>query len=241
MIRILIFSFLLLLVSGCKKDKDVFAIGTPSDFLSDVNYKKLRVEFVYAAGMRPAASTLDNIRSFLTEHLKKPDGIEFTEKEIGSPGKSVFSIDDIRAIEQTHRNTEKDDKTITAWIFFADGDYAANGQGSKVLGVAYGVSSMAVFEKTIREFSGGLTQPAETTVETIVSNHEFGHILGLVNNGISMAEDHQDQAHGKHCNNSKCLMYYSTETSDLISNLLGNTIPELDNNCLNDLRKAGGK
>jgi hypothetical protein len=56
-----------------------------------------------------------------------------------------------------------------------------------------------------------------------------------------MVNNHQDEANGRHCTNSNCLMYYEAETSDLVANLLGNTVPALDNHCLEDLRANGGK
>jgi predicted Zn-dependent protease len=240
MIRI--YLVLLILISvGCKKEKDVRGKGTPSDFLSDANYTRMTIELVYAKGMRPSENTISNLVEFLNRHLKKPGGIEINEKEIPSPGKNPYTIADLMEVEKTHRSENKNDKTITAWLYFADADYSGNQQNSKVLGVAYDESSMAVFEKTVREISGGLTQPDRTLVESTVSHHEFGHILGLVNNGLPPVSNHQDAAHGSHCKNTTCLMYYAAETSDLIANLLGNTVPVLDQDCADDLRAGGGK
>ncbi len=88
---------------------------------------------------------------------------------------------------------------------------------------------------------GGLAQPSRAAAETAVINHEFGHLLGLVNNGTPMIGDHQDEPHGKHCDNSKCLMYYAAETSDLLANLLTGAVPGLCVNCENDLKGNGGK
>lgn len=64
---------------------------------------------------------------------------------------------------------------------------------------------------------------------------------GLVNKGTALTSLHQDGVHGKHCSNSGCLMYYEAETSDIINNLLGDPIPSLDQNCINDLKANGGK
>ena len=72
-------------------------------------------------------------------------------------------------------------------------------------------------------------------------NHEFVNILGLVNNGTTPQSTHQDTPHGAHCSDDTCLMYYQADTSDMISNLLGGKIPELDAACLADLKANGGK
>jgi hypothetical protein len=100
---------------------------------------------------------------------------------------------------------------------------------------------MVIFEKTIREFSGGLGKPSATTLETTVSLHEFGHILGLTNNGTPMQSAHQDEPNGKHCNNKDCLMYWAVENSNIISTLTGGNIPQLDAQCVADLKANGGR
>ena len=70
--------------------------------------------------------------------------------------------------------------------------------------------------------------------------HEIGHILGLVNNGAAMVTAHEDGDNRAHCTNTNCLMYYTIETTGLM-NMLNNNIPQLDANCINDLRASGGK
>lgn len=77
-------------------------------------------------------------------------------------------------------------------------------------------------------------------VEQSVMKHEVGHILGLVNLGAPMQTNHQDAEHGKHCINENCLMYWATETGNFISNLTGSSPPQLDANCIADLRANGG-
>ena len=232
---------LLTFLCACKKEKDVQVKDTPSDFLSDLNYNTMKVELAYVSGMRPTDGTIAQLTEFLNKRLNKPAGIDIVTKEIPSPGLNSYTVEDLGEIEKNYRSEKNAGKLITAWIFYADNDYSSDAQNAKVLGVAYGPSSMAVFEKTVREYSGGLTQPDRTLVESTVSQHEFGHVLGLVNNGTAATSDHQDTAHGSHCKNTKCLMYYATETSDLIANILGKTVPTLDEDCMNDLRKAGGK
>lgn len=229
-------------ISGCKKDE--FARNdsvSPNDFLSGKKYEKLIVEIQYVTGYQPTTATVDNLKAFLQQRLNKPGGITIVQNAISSPGKTSFSIDDIKAVEKEYRTQHTSKKTLTAYFFFADADYASNSGSSKVLGIAYGNSSMVIFEKTIKDYSGGITQPPITTLETTVINHEFAHILGLVNNGTPVQSTHQDVAHGKHCNNANCLMYYTAETSDIVSNIIGGNILTLDGNCINDLIANGGK
>ena len=212
-----------------------------NDFLSESRYKQLVVEIAYVEGYKPQTASLNHLKSFLESRLNKSGGISINSVPVASPGKATYSLTDIRNIEETHRTKFPSGETLAAWLFFYDGDYAANQGDSKVLGVAYGATSMAVFGKTVAEFSGGLGQPSTYVLETTVMEHEFCHIFGLVNNGTNMVSGHQDATHGKHCSDKNCLMYYAAETSDFLSNFLGSNIPSLDEQCLHDLKNNGGK
>ncbi len=214
---------------------------TPKEFLSDATFNKLIIEIDYVNGYQPTTAAVNNIVAFLQTYLKKPMGIEISLKAISSPGKQILTIDDIQAVEKNNRTLTAEGTTLTAYFFIADGEYYQNTSNSKVLGVAYGSTAMVLFEKSIKDLSGGIGQPSVAMLESTVAEHEFGHLLGLVNNGSPMISSHQDNANGKHCNNSHCLMYYATETSDVLANLVGNTIPTLDDNCVSDLKGNGGK
>jgi hypothetical protein len=213
----------------------------PNDFLSEDQYDQLVVEIVYVEGYKPKSNSSYHLISFLQERLHKSGGITLSSTAIESPGKSVYSISDLQDLEEIHRAHATTDKTLTAWIMIVDGDYAENEDDAKTLGVAYGSSSMALFCKTIQEFSGGLGQPSTHVLETTVLKHEFCHVLGLVDNGTPMVENHLDTQHGKHCSNKNCLMYHAAETSQFITNFFAESVPSLKEQCLNDLKNNGGK
>ena len=240
--NIILLIFTILCGWSCNKEKSSSNSQiTPNDFLSDRKYETLEVEIVYVNGFEPSSTALGNLETFLNEILKKPGGISITTKSINSPGKDQFSINDLKKVEETHRTKYADGDKLAAYFFFADAGYSEDQGNSKVLGVAYAPTSMTIFEKTIQEFSGGLGEPSTSSLETTVINHEFGHILGLVNNGTPIQSAHQDVAHGKHCDIESCLMYYTAETSDIVGNILGSGIPQLDSQCLADLKANGGK
>jgi hypothetical protein len=232
----------LLIAGSCKKDKNPIDNNIRAhDFLSNDDYDKLVIEIQYVNGFEPTAATVDNLKTFLAQRLNKSNGVTVVLNAISSPAKSSLSLEEIKEIEKKSRSQHTSGKTLTAYFLFADVDYASNNGSSKVLGIAYGNTSMVVFEKSVREFSGGIGKPSETTLESTVSLHEFGHILGLTNNGTPMQNNHQDEPNGRHCSNNNCLMYWSVETSDVISNLTGGNIPALDAQCLADLKANGGK
>lgn len=240
---LLIIASLIFVLSGCRKDSpSVFAgVTAPNNFLSGKNYTSLIVEIQYVQGYKPSAQTINNLNSFLQSRLNKPGGIAFVIDSISSPGKSSFTLSDVLAIERVKRTQFMGGTTMAAYFLFVDGDYASNPSNGKILGIAYGSSSVAIFENSIRGYSGSFGQPQTYVLESTVTEHEFGHLLGLVNNGTPMQTNHQDVHNGAHCNNQNCLMYYNVETSDVMGNLLGGNIPSLDENCLNDLKGNGGK
>jgi len=224
-------------VSACRKGTLLEKNVSPNDFLSSKNYDNLVVEIQCVNGFVPTEQTQNNIKAFMNSRLNKPRGISVVLTNITS-SKTSYNLDEIKALEKDHRSQKTTRNTLTAYFLFVDADYAANSGNSKILGIAYGNSSMVIFEKTIRDNSGGIGLPSTATLETTVACHEMGHILGLVNNGSSMVSNHQEQGH--HCNNTNCLMYYNVETTDVIANLL-NGVPTLDNKCIEDLQANGGK
>ncbi len=243
-LRIIIILTILCFAFGCKKDDSHTPSAgyiKPADFLSDKKYKMLIVEINYVQGYKPTQEAVNNMVTFLSARLNKPKGVKVSMNSIASPRKSSFSHSDVVHLEKIHRKHFPLGDILTAHILFLDAGYIQDTDNTKYLGMAYGATSIAIFQKTVSDYSGGITQPSNEVLETTIINHEFGHTLGLVNNGTSMQTNHQDNNHGHHCDNEECLMYYATETTDIVDNLVGGNIPELDQNCITDLKNNGGK
>lgn len=243
-IKFLLFLFSFFIVISCRKKDDASpsSQGTgimAHDFLSADQYDKLIIQIQSVEGYELTNGTVDYLTTFLQQRLNKPMGISIVTSTIASSGKATLSFDEIRAIEKSNRTLSTNGKTLTAYFYVADADYSGNSADGQVLGVAYGPTSMAIFGKTIHDNSGGLGQSSQTMLESVVVSHEFGHILGLVNRGSGMQVNHEDQTHAKHCNNTQCLMYWQVQSNAAIG--IMNSVPSLDNNCINDLRGNGGK
>lgn len=240
--RLIILCAVLAFAAGCRKTEQVINNRSePVDFLSDKKYKSLVVEIQYVEGYKPTDAAMQNLRQFLEARLHKPAGIAFVYNPIASPGKAFYDVSDAEKIERNFREEHRHGATAAAYFLFLDGAYARDEENTKVLGIAYGGSSVVMFGKTIAGFSDNIMEPSRSTLETAVGIHEFGHLLGLVNDGTGMVNEHQDQAHPHHCNNTSCIMYYKAETSDILGILTGNDIPELDQQCISDLQANGGK
>jgi len=213
-----------------------------NDLLSSQNFTKLHLELVYVAGFKPTDNTISNFESFLSERLNKPGDVQIELREIDPLGQEVYSITEIRALEDDIRTKYNDENEIAVFGLFLDGEYSENTENGSVLGVAYRNTSFIIFEETVQRFSGQAFAPSTTVLETTVLNHEFGHLMGMVNAGTPLQSDHQDVEHGRHCTTEDCLMFWTAETGEGLVNMLsGGSIPTFDSLCLDDLRANGGK
>jgi hypothetical protein len=234
----------LVFLSGCHDDETAEEKNRkvrPNDYLSAETYTSLTVDVVYVEGLEPTATTVQALKSYLESVLNKPSGINVVLRSIPSPGAGIYSVETLKQVEFDQRTENTDGERLTAFIFFADGEYVNSTENSKILGVAYDYSSMAIFAQSVHDNSGGPGKPSTAKLETTAVNHEFSHILGLVNNGTPMTVDHHDNAHDGHCTNENCLMYYLAESSEIVPDLFGTATPVLDADCRADLVANGGK
>lgn len=233
----------ILSLSGCLKSDDISPESTVSarDFLSAETFDKLIVEIHYKYGFRPSNTTISQLQTFLEARLNKPSGITIIVEAIDTEATNTYTVEEIQEIEKTYRKHYPENKTLTAYILFAGGEYAENDE-SQILGAKYSSTSIVIFEGTIQDITGAsVGLPPIAIVESTVVLHEFAHLLGLVNNGTPMLDAHHDVTHGAHCTNENCLMYFSTETSSIFGGTVGGAVPTLDENCIRDLRANGGK
>jgi hypothetical protein len=216
--------------------------ATSRDFLSDQTYTNLVVEIQAVSGFAPSAGAQTQLVTFLNTYLNKPGGITVqVDAPLASPGKTSYSLDDVRAIEAANRVSYASGTQAVAYFLFLDGASTSDSSSGQILGIAHGPSSIVMMGGTIHASSGALGQPSRQVLETTVMQHEFGHLLGLTNTGTPMVAPHQDSAHGAHCSNTSCLMYWQVDTSNFLGNLLGGTVPSLDAGCIADLHANGGK
>ncbi|MBI3883929.1 MAG: hypothetical protein HY305_06925 [Sphingobacteriales bacterium] len=206
------------------------------DLLSAQQYTAVKIEIQYMAGFAPTATTINNLTNFLNSVINKPGGIEVIQNEVAAAS-TTLNLQDIALIEKNNRTVYTSGNQLGLYFLFTNGGYTQ----SNVLGIAYQNTSMCLFGKTIHDNSGGIGQASRIKLESAVIEHEAGHILGLVDIGTAMQTNHIDPGHANHCNNSNCLMYYASETSDALGFLVTGNIPSLDANCLADLHANGGK
>lgn len=238
--------FCLLFLTQCSKSDAVNSVASnlnnrnvgssANEFLSASTYPSVNIEIAYMPGYAPNTTALNNLQNFLSALVNKPGGLNITQRQIAASGKASLTLTEIRELEKINRTVFTTNNSLGVFVLYTDGGYS----DANTLGVAHKNTSMVIFGKTVHDNSGAVNQASLTKLETLVTEHEFGHLLGLVDLGSAMQVNHKDPA-SNHCTNSACLMYNVTQVNQMGGILLTSPVPPLDANCLNDLKANGGK
>lgn len=155
-----------------------------------------------------------------------------------------FTSDQILSIAAEHRDTPSSGSLASFYIVFLNGYYDdGTGPQDQVIGVSIGQTGViAIFKPVItatESFFVGVSRYVEQS--TLV--HEFGHAIGLVNNGLPLQTPHQDTAHGNHCLNDKCVMFWENEGAESAATFAQQTLATgsdilFGSECLDDIDAA---
>ena len=212
------------------------------DYISGGRYPSLLIEVDFIEGNEPSTEALGRMRSIFQQRLEKPLGVEYiVDSKIPiSQAKMRYQVGDILALESQYRRNHTDDVANRAqaviWMVYLNGESEFDDGQSRALGISYDASSVAVFKENIERTA---LPEVRDVVEAIVLVHEGGHLFGLVNNGIPMANPHEDPDHARHDASRDCVMYHRIETNDA-ARLLTEPPIDFDYACRVDLFAAGG-
>ena len=258
-VSILILFLSITLFTACKDDDADDAINDPTadnkkslgtsaeDILSNDIYNSLTIEFVYSLGFEPEEETKTAIVDFLNEHVTKPGGILIKETKINPPQGAPFDIDEIKDIEEENRTAYNVDDDLAIYVFFSNGNSTNDTDTTVTLGTAYRNTSIVLYKRTLQDLIANNQGSDIQTLETTTLEHEFGHILSLVNitKDDIHPDNHEDVDHERHCVVEDCLMYFEAtnagrkEVARFIESRTA--IPQLDPLCIEDLKAKGGK
>jgi hypothetical protein len=135
-----------------------------------------------------------------------------------------YRLADLQALEALHRGSEKSDTQSHLYVLYLSGRWFSDSDDDRTLGLTFGPSSIAIFvdqiENACRSSAGSVTDDSVRALicpltEAATWIHEIGHVLGLVDNGTAMVNDHRDPDHGRHDSNEQCIMHWSHESGKL--------------------------
>lgn len=177
--------------------------------------KKVVVEIDYGPSAQPyEGGTLFDANA---QRLFRDTGKTFTIQaptSIDEPTKSSLDVDELLAIAERHRDVKNSADTASFYVLFVNAKFKDTAMMVRddILGVSIGKTGViAMFKPVIESTKSILTPNLERFVEQTTLTHEFGHAIGLVNNGAPNIASHHDSAHGAHCSNDQCVMYWQNE------------------------------
>ena len=197
------------------------------NYIRSDNFQRLVIELDYVEGHGPRDGVTSQVRQRLAQVLAKPDGVVVIEDQrLSSHGSGkTWTFAELDTFANDQFGMTVTEGTIKMHLLFLDGEYDEDGSGT-VLGLAWKSTHAALFKDTINSScQGGIAGLNEEEfcrrAEVSVMQHELGHVLGLVNNGLPMVEDHEDPDHPHHDESEGCVMYWAYENPDQIGSLLG--------------------
>jgi len=165
-------------------------------------------------------------------------------QNVGTILDDSLTVDDILALARTHRMGSSSGSARHHYVLFVDGYFEdSTGMRDDILGVSIGSTGVIAMFKPVIASSSSFSS-VRAFVEQTVLVHEFGHEIGLVDNGIAMETPHIDSAHGAHCTNQDCVMFWSNSGGNIL-NFIANHMSSgskmlFDANCLADVHAHYG-
>jgi len=180
----------------------------------------------------PPETIVEVVEDSIQTLIQKPDGVsvELGEELDASSQSKVWPLEELDLlVQQVSASTLHDSETQHIYVLFLDGTLAvASEEGETRLGFAWGGDRIVIFRQAILDLCQSLTFSTDETSKrqkacqiagTEVWIHELGHLLGLVDNGLTMQEDHSDPDHQHHDIDPNCVMYWSSDTKLLMDKI----------------------
>ncbi|MCB9683059.1 MAG: hypothetical protein H6733_16465 [Alphaproteobacteria bacterium] len=165
--------------------------------------------------------------------------------ELPTLGEDTFTASRLIELSDAWRDTLSDAHTSVVHVLYLDGRFEDDGQvQDQVIGVSIGDTGVvAMFGPVLDQL--GLLPVTKRFGEQATLIHEFGHAMGLVDNGVDATTAHVDTAHGAHCTNDRCVMYWANEGASDMADFVSQYITTgsevlFDDACLDDMAAAHG-
>ena len=230
-------------------DADTEGLPRYSLLVRDTIFDELVIEIDSVPGMEPREETDDGLTGLLPDLVDKPGGVTAVrDGAIASRGADhVWTFDELDELAADSFDLEAPSGAIKIHMMYIDGHSELDGDGGVILGLAWSHTHLAMFKQTIEDNCASvpvlLREQVCAGAELSIATHEVGHLLGLVDNGLPMVDDHRDpdEAHGRHDASDACVMYYAYEGQALFDTLAdqltggGDAEIGFDDACLADL------
>lgn len=242
--RLIVFATILLVgpaMTGCLDGNFGVCIGPeePTKILRDTACTQWIIEIDHVSGNAPDAQAMQLLKERMSSLVNK-DSITITVDQTNLQGQDSWTETELRNLESQTRDHQTGGSTVTTHVLYVDGELSGR---PSVVGFAHGSRYVVIFKEIIEDSTDDiLVRTTTSQFEQSVLVHEFGHVLGLVNNGIDMVNDHEDDDHPGHSDNQDSVMWWQIErTSALDVFGDGATPTRFDADDKRDICNAGGK
>lgn len=233
-------------------DDDAPEAQMPNDLIQAERFSALVFEIDAVQGAAPSRGVRDRVGVEVALLVDKPDGVTVVQDETLPPSEPdhAWTKEELHELAERTENLPRAGGQARVHVVAVDGHSVNDRDGLVTLGLSFGGRTIVLFEQTLHSMcAAGQLKTATVSqfceeCETLIWLHEFGHLLGLVNNGTPMVEDHQDVEHGGHDQNPECIMHWLFHHVGAVEKLrgrfnAGNVAPlGFDQQCLDDLRAA---
>jgi hypothetical protein len=214
------------------------AAERPADYIRNTGFHTLKIELDLQSGLAPRAGAADQLIDALSGVVDKPGGIVIVEDESDLPAADdgIWTFGELQALAGERVGIEESDGEISLHTMWLGGEY----EQSNVVGVAWGNRHLAMFGERIDSACNGLLIGALTCslAEATIWTHEVGHVIGLVDRGTPMVNDHKDPDHPAHDVSRESVMYWAydgTDFTELVTALTGESVIPWGEECERDL------
>lgn len=229
--------------SGNGPSADLFV--RPTSLTVEIDYESTAAPY---GGFGPGSVFGDNVDAifpFLGTSFTAPTSVGQMQ-DVGAIADDSLTSQEILALAELHRDGATVGSARHQYVIFVDGKFEDDtGTRDDILGVSIGYTGViAMFKPVIASTS--FVPSVRSFAEQTVLVHEFGHEIGLVDNGLAMQSEHLDEAHGAHCSNTDCVMYWAIQTKQDILGFITGRMGSGSNvlfaaDCLADVRANYGE
>ena len=219
-----------------------------TDFISAGTYKTWVIEVDYASGQQPDGTLLQSLDSALQAVVAPGKNVDVRPSSTAlAASDRTWTVEALLELDASSLGAHTGGSTVVSHLIFIDGHAEQDNANEKVLGesIHAGLDHglVVIFADTITkacQLPNCLSSQLPGIRKAVVI-HEFGHQMGLVNNGIAMQTNREDPDHPHHSNNPNSVMYWAVESNAVLSILGGDPPSTFDANDKADLRAAGGR
>jgi hypothetical protein len=210
--------------AGAEPDNDLD--GSPGAgagwFLRPDGAASIGLTFLSEPGAEPSTDTVEHVGNVLVAASGKSVSTGGAAFEVG---RSTWTPDELRDAAGAPDGSVK--------LLFVHGQYE---ESDTVLGIAVRADVAAVFVDRVRDSASPLV--GSRAIETAVTTHELGHLLGLVD--LHLDTGREDPEHPGHSTNRSSVMYWAVESSLVTDLLTGGPPRDFDDADLADLAAIRG-